>query len=100
MDITKAAAELGRLGGIAARGRSGAKRRYPPCTAERHRFWKGICSKCGVGQVTVSSGNVFRDLGLPDADRRQEQVRRDVLAGKYAGKLGGRPCGVKQEGKK
>jgi hypothetical protein len=50
MDIKKAAAELGRLGGIAARGKSGAKRRYPKCTAGRHRFWKGICAKCGVKQ--------------------------------------------------
>jgi hypothetical protein len=50
MDITKAAAELGRLGGIAARGKSGAKRHYPKCTVgTRHRFWRGVC-KCGIKQ--------------------------------------------------
>jgi hypothetical protein len=48
---TMAAALLGRMGGEAARGKSGAKRRYPKCTVgSRHRFWRGVC-KCGVKQT-------------------------------------------------
>lgn len=44
------AVALGKLGGIAARGKSGPKRRYPVCTVgKRHVFWKGVC-KCGVKQ--------------------------------------------------
>lgn len=49
-----AAVALGRLGGLAARGKSGRPRKYPKCTAKRHRFWKGVCSHCGLTQAVAS----------------------------------------------
>jgi hypothetical protein len=52
MDIRSAASLMGKKGGSAGKGvsRSGRPRKYPKCTAPRHRFHNGKCSKCGLAQ--------------------------------------------------